>query len=111
MSRISDFKQSSFDSYRKSDLVIIVDVYTKWCKPCKAMVPYLEEMQDNYKDYVKFLRLDAEEEVDFADEYGVEEYPTFLFFKDGKYETKLSGGGERTAKKIEDLIRNLSGMR
>lgn len=69
---------------------VLVDIYAHWCGPCKMISPALEELSKEFTD-VKFVKVNADELKDVADEYGVMSIPTLLFFKDGKVIGKKVG--------------------
>lgn len=65
---------------------IFVDVYTTWCGPCKMMVKDifpLEEVGKVYNAGFICYQIDAEkgEGIEFAKNYEVKAYPTYLFIK------------------------------
>jgi len=98
----------------KEKKFIIVDCFTTWCGPCKYMSSTIfpqKEVGDFYnKNFVNFkLQMDETSgdnaEVkslyatakDFEKKYGVNAYPTFLFFNPkGELVHKVVGGGDAT---------------
>ena len=87
---------------------IFLDFYTKWCGPCRVMdknVFSTKEVGDFYnKNFINF-KIDAEagEGVDIKKQYGVREYPTYIFVdhtgKIVREEIITSGRGS-----VEDMI-------
>ena len=75
----------------KSELPVMVDVYTEWCGPCRAISPHVEQMAKDYEGKALVCKLDAEKCPNVAAEYVIRSVPTFLFFKDGKLVDKQSG--------------------
>ena len=39
----------------KNDLPVLVDFWAVWCAPCRAIVPTLEHLSQNYKDKIKII--------------------------------------------------------
>jgi thioredoxin 1 len=70
--------------------VVLVDFYAPWCGPCKMIAPALEELSKEMTD-VKFLKVNADELKDIADEYGIMSIPTLLLFKGGEVVDKKIG--------------------
>ena len=62
---------------------VLVDFWAEWCGPCKMVAPIVEELSDEYKDQVKFTKVDVDENPEMAQKYGVRGIPTLLIFKDG----------------------------
>ena len=71
----------------KNYRVLIVDVYTKWCGPCKLLQPKLELLSNDYmNDTVIFVKEDG----DSTPIHTVQGYPTIVFYVDNKkYNTIL----------------------
>lgn len=67
--------------------VVVVDIYTVWCGPCKVLAPKLEQLSDDYmNDTVIFVKENAEQNQIHT----VEGYPTIVFYVDNKkYKTVL----------------------
>ena len=69
----------------KSNKLIFVDAYTTWCGPCKWMAANVFKNSEAIEFYDKnflSIKLDMEkgEGLNFAKKYGIEAYPTYVFF-------------------------------
>lgn len=82
----------------------VVDIFTQWCGPCKALKSTLDNLEKEYAD-VKFVRMDAEEESEVSSALRIRSVPTLLFYKNGELKDKTTGAvSEQTIKeKIENL--------
>lgn len=67
----------------KSERPVLVDFYATWCGPCKMLSPILEEIADTEKQ-VKILKVDIDENMELAQQFGIMSVPTLLMFKDGE---------------------------
>ena len=75
---------AEFDKIIGGEKLVMVDFYTTWCGPCKKMAPFIEQVREKHSDIVTVLKVDAEAQMDIADRYRLEGYPTVIFFKKGQ---------------------------
>ena len=68
----------------KGSEMLVVDIGTPWCAPCKAMDPIVDKVAAKLKDKAHFAKVDAMENPEIASEYKIQSVPTFLIFKNGK---------------------------
>ena len=72
----------------QSDLPVLVDYWAEWCAPCKAMAPVLDEIAEEYRDRLRVVKLNVEQEPQIARLYGVRSQPTLMLFKNGTVEAQ-----------------------
>lgn len=73
----------------KSKGIVLLDFYASWCGPCRMIAPALEEVEEELN--IKLYKVDVDENINLAREYGVMSIPTVCIFKDGKYQEKFLG--------------------
>jgi thioredoxin 1 len=82
---------------------VLVDFFATWCGPCQMQAPILEETATAVGDQAIIGKLNTEEAMKTAQEYGVMSIPTLLIFKDGKEAKRFVG-----VQMKDDLISELS---
>lgn len=75
----------------KSDVPVLVDMFSTWCGPCKMMAPVVAQLAEEYEGTVKVGKLDIDQNVDIVAQYKIMSVPTFLVIKDGEVKAKLIG--------------------
>ena len=75
----------------QSDRLVLVDFWAAWCGPCRAMVPLVEQLANEYRDRVKVVKLDVDTNDVVSTKYKVTGIPTLLVFKDGQVVEQLVG--------------------
>lgn len=89
---------------------VVVFSAPAWCVPCRVaesdFKPWLErsgwKVDSTEEAHVRLIDVDCEREL--ADEYGIENYPTFIVQRDGKEVRRYVGYRGRKAL-VEDYMR------
>ena len=72
-------------------LPVLVDFWAVWCAPCQIVVPTLDYLTQNYKDKLKVVRLNVDENMKTSAQYGIASIPALLLFKGGELKETVIG--------------------
>ena len=81
----------NFESLKKGDLPLVVDVWATWCGPCRMIGPIIANLAEKYDGKIAVGKCDVEDNDDLAAEFGIRNIPTILFFKNGEVVDKMVG--------------------
>lgn len=86
----------------KCKLPILVDFWATWCGPCQLVVPALDYLAQNYKDKIKIVKMNVDENMKSPAQYGIRSIPTLLLFKEGELKETIVGAQPQD--KIVDIV-------
>jgi thioredoxin 1 len=91
----------------KSDVPYIVDFWAIWCAPCSMLAPIMDEIATEYAGKATVGKVNVDNEIKTANEFGIQNIPTILIFKQGKEVERIIGAvpKEHIAEKIEGHIK------
>lgn len=75
----------------KSPLPVLVDFWAVWCGPCHMVAPTLEDLAQNYKDKLRVVKVNVDENREIPAKYGIMSIPTLLLFKGGEVKETIIG--------------------
>lgn len=91
----------------QSKLPVMVDFWAKWCAPCLAAAPILEELANEYAGKIDFAKVDVDENSSLASKYGIAAIPTMLIFKDSQPVQQILG--YKPKKELKKVLDGLLG--
>lgn len=93
----------------QSDTLVLVDFWHEQCPWCKRLEPIYSGVAEEYKDKVKFAKLnvlESRENQQIAVKYGIMGTPTLTFFCEGRPIETVAGfqPKERLKQLVDDMI-------
>jgi thioredoxin 1 len=83
----ANFKQEVLEY----DKPVLVDFTAEWCGPCHMLAPVVERLNEEWNGAVKVGKLDIDENMEVAMQYGILGVPTLILFKGGQPAERLTG--------------------
>lgn len=98
--------KTEFDQIIAGDKPVLVDFYADWCGPCRALLPVLESVSNDYADDIVVAKINVDLNPDLAAKFSVRSIPAVFLMKNGAVVDQFTGVQGRTEidKRIEQLI-------
>lgn len=79
------------EEVKKSEKKVLVDFFATWCGPCKMMSPIIDEIAEELGDSIKVGKVDSDENMELAEEFGIMSIPTIMIFENGQVIKTFNG--------------------
>ena len=63
---------------------VVVEFTAPWCRPCRAIEPWLESLEERHEGRLLVARLDIDSNLGIPGRYGVLSLPTVMVFVAGE---------------------------
>ena len=70
---------------------VLVDFWAPWCGPCRTLGPVLAEIADEEESRLKVVKVNVDENQQYAGQLGVFNIPTMIVYKGGEPVDKIIG--------------------
>ena len=96
----------NFEKYKNGELPLVVDLWATWCGPCRMVGPIISELAEEYDGKLIVGKCDVEENAEIAEDFGVRNIQTILFFKGGQIVDKFVGAApkDKLKEKFDALL-------
>jgi len=82
---VEELTDTTIDAFLNEHEIVLLDVYTVWCGPCKMQAPILENLEKELdKGRVRIAKIDADQAPETSMKYQVRAIPTLILFQKGK---------------------------
>jgi len=76
---------------------VLVDFWAEWCAPCKALMPLLAKIAEEYAGELLLAKVNCDIEQDVVMRFGIRSLPTVVLFKDGQPVDGFAGAQPESA--------------
>lgn len=70
---------------------VLVDFWAPWCGPCLRMATAINDVSEELKGHVKFVKVNVDVDRDLAGRFEVRGIPNLVLFKDGRPVDRIIG--------------------
>ena len=96
MSAININKNNFQSEVLNSEKKVLLDFWAPWCGPCRMVVPIVEEIATERPD-IKVGKINVDEEVELASQFGIMSIPTLVVIENGKIVNQAMGARPKEA--------------
>ena len=96
MSAININKNNFQNEVLNSEKKVLLDFWAPWCGPCRMVVPIVEEIASERPD-IKVGKINVDEEVELASQFGIMSIPTLVVIENGKIVNQAMGARPKEA--------------
>ena len=69
----------------------LVDFWASWCGPCQMLDPIIEEINGEFGDQIKIVKVNVDDNQDLATNYNISSIPAIIIFKSGQVKETIIG--------------------
>ena len=99
-------KNTFEDEVLNEDGYVLVDYFSDGCEPCKALMPHIEDLAEEYGEDVKFCKLNTTKARRLAISQRVMGLPAILLYKDGEKVDEVTKD-DATKENVKEMIENV----
>ncbi|MBW4432207.1 MAG: thioredoxin [Pelatocladus maniniholoensis HA4357-MV3] len=88
---VAYIQETEFDALLGEQKVVVVDFTATWCGPCRLVSPLMDQLAQEYKDRIKVVKVDVDNNKPMFKKFGLRSIPAVLIFKDGELAQTIVG--------------------
>lgn len=104
---VMEITQANFSKeVLESSLPVMIDMWAPWCGPCRMVAPVVEAISKEYEGKLKVGKINTDENMELASQYGITGIPSLLFFKSGQEVDRVVGAlpKDRLTQKVKEVL-------
>ena len=92
MAKVEAVSKDSFkEMVLESTTPVLLDFYANWCGHCQKLLPLLDEVAVEMDVKLNVMKVNVDENREFAQKFEIKGLPTMLLFKAGSEVDRLIG--------------------
>ena len=92
MAKVEVVNKDSFkEMVLDSTTPVLLDFYANWCGHCQKLLPLLDEVAVDMDGKLNVMKVNVDENREFAQKFDIKGLPTMLLFKAGSEVDRLIG--------------------
>ena len=95
--------KNNFEEIKNSDKRVLVDFYADWCGPCRMVSPLVDQIAEEYDEYL-VAKVNVDEEPELANAFNVSSIPMLVVLEKGNVVAQQVG-----ARPKEQILAMLKG--
>ncbi len=98
-------EEEFYNKVQNFEKPVFIDFWAVWCAPCRMMEPLLNQVMNEYKDRIEFIKLNVDINKKIANEYNIQGVPSYMIIKGKEKLREIVGAASK--KQLSDMIESV----